>query len=140
MVRDLFSLVFVLLACSGIPGVVQAADLQACRQLRIQRDGLATAAMEREIALVRSLRDRICPALARQAESANARDLGYSPLESFDYSAWNRCRQEAEGELRASQPSRYRNQRGFVFYTHQGARLAEQADQVSATLEASNCP
>lgn len=128
------------LALASIPGFAQAADLQACRLLRSQRDGLASGAMVQEIALVRSIRAQICPDLARQAEAANARDLGYAPSESFDYAAWNRCRERAEEGLRGSQPSRYRNQQGFVFYTPQGARLAEQADQLSASLRASDCP
>jgi hypothetical protein len=128
------------LALASIPGFTQASDLQACRLLRSQRDGLAFGAMDQEIALVRSIRARICPDLAREAEAANARDLGYARSEAFDYAAWNRCRLKAEEGLRGSQPSRYRNQQGFVFYTPQGARLAEQADHLSASLKASDCP
>jgi hypothetical protein len=128
------------LALTSVPGLAQAADLPACRLLRTQRDGLASAAMEQEISLVRSVRAGICPDLARQAEAANARDLGYVPAEAFDYAAWTRCRQAAEHGLKASERPRYRNRQGFVFYTQQGARLAEQADQLSASLKASDCP
>lgn len=99
-----------------------------------------SGAMDQEIALVRSIRERICPDLARQAEAANARDLGYVLLDSFDFAAWNRCRHEAEQGLRGSKPTRYRNQKGFLFYTQQGAGLAEQADQLSLLLKASGCP
>jgi len=123
-----------------VPGLAQAGDLQSCRQLRTQRDGLASAAMEQEMALVRSVRAGICPDLARQAEAANARDLGYAPAKAFDYAEWSRCRQDAEHRLKGSQPLRYRNQQGFVFYTHQGAHLAARADQLSSSLQASECP
>jgi hypothetical protein len=95
--------------------------------------------MEEEMALVRSVRAVICPELARQAEAANARDLGYVQADAFDYTEWTRCRQEAEQRLRGSQPPRYRNRQGFVFYTHQGAHLAERADQLSSSLKASEC-
>ncbi|MGA1302936.1 MAG: hypothetical protein ACO3ZD_02740 [Cyanobium sp.] len=117
-----------------------AGDPQGCRLLRTQRDGLASAAMEEEMALVRSVRAGICPDLARQAEAANARDLGYVQADAFDYAEWTRCRQEAEHTLRGSKPPRYRNHKGFVFYTHQGAHLAERADQLGASLKASECP
>jgi hypothetical protein len=96
--------------------------------------------MEQEISLVRSERARICPDLARQAEAANARDLGYVSAETFDYAAWTRCRQEAEQGLRASHQALHHNHQGFAFYTQKGARLAEQADQLSASLKASDCP
>ena len=96
--------------------------------------------MEQEISLVRSERAGICPALARQAEAANARDLGYVSAETFDYAAWTHCRLEAEQGLRASHQALHHNHQGFVFYTQKGARLAEQADQLSASLKASDCP
>ena len=130
----------VFVALSSMPGWAQVADLQACRLMRTQRDGLASGAMDQEIVLLRSLRGKICPDLARKAEAANAKVMGYVPLESFDFAAWNRCRHEAEQGLRGSKPTRYRNQKGFVFYTQQGAGLAEQADQLSSLLKASGCP
>ena len=116
--------------------VARAADGGECRWLRQQRDGLATAAMEQEIALARALRGRLCPNLAARAEVANARDGQFSPI---DYSAWSRCRVEAERQLEASRPLRYRNSQGFTFYTEPGARLARQADERLTLLKAQKC-
>jgi hypothetical protein len=116
--------------------VARAVDGEECRWLRQQRDGLATAAMEQEIALARTLRGRLCPNLAARAEVANARDGQFSPI---DYSAWSRCRVEAERQLEASRPVRYRNSQGFTFYTESGARLARQADGRLTLLKARKC-
>lgn len=85
--------------------------------------------MEKELALVRQLRAGICPDLAARAEGANARDDQYTPI---DYAAWSRCRQRAERQLVASQRVWFRNKQGFMFYTPEGAALAQQADEVAA--------
>lgn len=95
--------------------------------------------MEQEISLVRSVRARICPELERTAEAANARDQLYAPLDSFDYAAWNHCRRAAEEQLGRSQAPLFRNHQGFVFYTIQGARFAEQADHLHASFKALGC-
>jgi hypothetical protein len=92
-------------------GWSQAADQATCRQLRQQREALATAAMEQEIALVRTIRSHICPTLAAQAEVANARDGQYSPI---DYGAWGRCRLRAERQLEASHSVLYRSKQGLA--------------------------
>ncbi|MEB3304137.1 MAG: hypothetical protein VKK99_06030 [Cyanobacteriota bacterium] len=134
------SLVLLLLTLSGLTGLAQSVDLEACRSLRSQRDDLASHAMEQEITLVRSVRGKICPHLAAKAEAANARDQAYGPLDSFDFAAWSHCRQEAEDRLAHSRPIRFRNQQGFVFYTPQGARFAAKADRLSAVLRVSACP
>lgn len=118
-------------------GEVQAADPEACRVLRARRDALATRAMEEELALVRTFRNRICPRLARQAERANARDQRYEPL---DYASWNQCRLEAERQLERSRPVLHRNRQAFTFYSKVGAELAEQADRISAAMKAQGCP
>lgn len=117
-------------------GLAQAADLEACRELRQQRDRLASQAMEQEITLVRSFRDRLCPRLAARAEGANARDQEYG---SMDYAAWNRCRREAEQQLESTTALLYRNRQRFTFYTADGAALARQADQLSEEIQAQGC-
>ncbi len=123
----------VLLGCHGL---ARAADLQSCRQLREQRNALTTAAMEREIALVRAIREQLCPTLAGRAEVANARDLRFAPI---DYAAWSRCRLQAERTLAGSRPVLYRNRVGFPFYTPAGAGLAGQADGLAATPNGRAC-
>jgi hypothetical protein len=132
---------WVLVGCAaGLWGVLngfsQAADLEACRKLRQQRDLMASQAMEQEIALVRAYRIRLCPQLATLAEGANARDQEYG---SLDYAAWNRCRREAEQQLEATTHQLYRNRQRFTFYTADGAALARQADQLSEDLHAQGC-
>jgi len=112
-------------------------DGAECRWLREQRDALASAAMEQELALARTMRGRLCPDLAARAEGANARDGAYAPL---DFAAWSRCRQEAEKRLEASHPVRYRNSQGFTFYTAEGASLARQADELAKRRLALKCP
>jgi hypothetical protein len=114
-----------------------AADGEDCRALRQQRDALAAAAMEQEMALARWFRERLCPRLSAQAEQANARDGVYAPM---DYGAWSRCRLEAERQLERSHPVRYRNLQGFTYYTQQGANLARQADDLTRQRQAMACP
>lgn len=114
----------------------QAAAEEDCRALRLRRDALASAAMEQEIALARTFRERLCPDLAERAEGANALEGDDRPL---DFGAWSRCRVEAERQLEQSHRVRYRNSQGFTFYTPRGAALARQADGVSRRRETMGC-
>ncbi|MEY4353634.1 MAG: hypothetical protein RLZZ609_1875 [Cyanobacteriota bacterium] len=120
----------------GLGGRAHAADVQACRELRQRREALASRAMEQELALVRTIRGRLCPRLALQAEGANARDGRFTTI---NYAAWNRCRLEAERKLEATHPIRYRNRQRFTFFTVAGADLAAQADQLMAQWQAQGC-
>ena len=135
--RQALFLLLLLLLVAGFRTVAWAGDGADCRWLRQQRDALASAAMEQELALARTIRGRLCPDLAARAEGANARDGAYAPL---DFAAWSRCRQEAERRLEASHPVRYRNSQGFTFYTAEGASLARQADALVKRRLALNCP
>lgn len=119
-----------------------AADVEACRKLRQERDALASKAMQQEIDLLRRFRSRICPGLAKQAEEANAGNqqfdpVGNSPL--IDYASWNNCRLRAEHQLEATHVVRYRNKRGFTFYTTQGAAFAENSDQILRSMALNDC-
>ena len=60
------------LACCWLVAPAMAAELEACRNLLDQRNALAEQAMKAEIALVRTIRERICPVLSQQADGANA--------------------------------------------------------------------
>jgi hypothetical protein len=135
LVRQALPVLLALVA--GFSGVARAEDGADCRWLRLQRDALASAAMEQELALARLFRARLCPKLSSLAEGANARDGAYAPI---DFAAWSRCRQEAEWRLEASHPVRYRNSKGFTFYTAEGASLARQADEIWTRRRARNCP
>jgi hypothetical protein len=121
----------------GWGGGVKAAEEEECRALRLQREAMARAAMEREIALARVYRQRLCPDLAALAERANAVEGVYRPI---DFGAWSRCREQAERQLERSQPVRFRNARGFTFHTSEGAALARQAEEVRRRREAKGCP
>ena len=123
----------VVLSCGGMAG---AATGEECWQLRQERDGVATASMEQELALARAIRKRLCPELSARAEVANARDGRFTPI---DYGALGRCRLEAERQLEAGHPVLYRNSQGFTFYTAAGAALARQADQRLTVLKARSC-
>jgi hypothetical protein len=110
-----------------------------CRPLREQRDQLAGAAMQAEIALLRGIRQRICPsqeAIAVEANALAASQAGGAPL---DYTAYIRCREQAEAQLQRSRPVLYRNRRGFTYYTQTGADLAREADGLQERLERA-CP
>lgn len=131
-----FSLMLGAVWLVGMAGMAHGADLQACRELRQQRDSLASRAMEQELVLVRTVRSRLCPDLAQHAQGANARDLQFT---SIDYAAWNRCRLEAERQLEAAHRIRYRNRQGFTFFTADGATLASQADELSRQWKAEGC-
>ena len=128
-------LLALLLLAGSAPAL--AADLVRCRELRQLRDQGAAAAIEQELALVRLYRQRRCPALARQAETANAEQQRYGPI---DYEALLRCRREAEQALEHGEVLLYRNSLGFSFYTPQGAQFARQADAWRQQLQSLNCP
>ena len=114
-----------------------AAEENPCRVLKDERDQLSAKAMTAEIALARTYREQICPALARQAEQANANQR---PSGEIDYEALIDCRQKAETRLEKSNQVLYRNRLGFTFYTQAGTSLAQQADQKSQELESKGCP
>jgi len=52
----------------------------------------------------------------------------------LDYTRYLECRRQAEQRLRRSRMILYTNQRGFLFYTVGGARLARAADAVQQRL------
>jgi hypothetical protein len=113
-----------------------------CQALRQQRDQRARAAMQAEIALLQRVRQRLCPREEALATAANAGaeqppqegPQEEPPEQPLDYGAYIRCREQAETELRRSRPVLHRNQRGFTFYTAEGARLAAEADGVQEQL------
>jgi hypothetical protein len=121
----------------GCSAAARAADGLECHGLRQQRDALAAAAMEQELALARVLRERLCPDLASRAEGANARDGAYAPI---NYGDWSRCRLEAERQLERSHAVLYRNSQGFTFYTAEGSSLAREADEILIRRKARDCP
>ncbi|WP_156796721.1 hypothetical protein [Cyanobium sp. PCC 7001] len=109
-----------------------------CQALQQQRDQLARAAMQAEIDLLQSVRQRLCPrqeALATAANAGAQQGPQEEPLDQpLDYDAYIRCREQAEAELRRSRPVLHRNRRGFTYYTADGARLAGEADAVQEQL------
>lgn len=108
-----------------------------CRALRDRRDELSRAAMQAEIDLVQATRRQLCPRQELLAEQANAEDGAPGGGTELDFSAYIRCRQQAEAQLRRSRPILYRNQRGFPYYTTEGARLATAADALREPIERS---
>lgn len=90
-----------------------------------------------EVALARTIQQRLCPDLAARAAGANALDGVYTPI---DFGAWSRCRVEAERRLEQNHPVRCRNSQNFTFYTAAGASLARQADDVRRLWSAKGCP
>lgn len=126
-----------LLASLTLTLAAQAATTAECRPWRERRDALAQQAMAAEIALVRRMRQRLCPQEEARAAGANAEDRRYEPI---DYPALIACRHRAEAELKQQHPLRYRNRRGFVFYTEEGADRARQADAVEREARALGCP
>lgn len=124
-------------ALLALGGVALAAPASLCRPWREERDTLAQQAMAAEIALVQQTRQRLCPQLERQASAANADQRDYGPI---DYQALIDCRQRAEQSLRRSRTVLYRNDRGFLFYTAEGARLARRADAVHLAGRMRGCP
>lgn len=126
-----------LLTCWWLAAPVMAAEVEACRNLLEQRNALAEQAMKAEIALVRTIRERICPVLSQQADLANANDRNELTI---DYQALLDCRHKAEEQLLRSQRVRYVNHQRFRFYTAAGAELARQADGLMQPLRDQECP
>ena len=126
-----------LLSCWWLAAPAMAAELEACRNLLDQRNALAEQAMKAEIALVRTIRERICPVLSQQADGANAN--GRNEL-TIDYQALIECRHKTEEQLLRSQRVLYINRQQFRFYTAAGAKLAWQADGLMQPLRDRECP
>lgn len=120
---------------------VGAETTDGCRVLRERRDGLAYQAMERELAMVRSYRAKLCPLLALRAESANAMDALHSEshMPPINYAEWSACRLRAERQLEAHHKVRYLNRQRFTFYSESGAALAAEADRVEVAIQAKRC-
>ena len=125
------------LACCWLTAPVMAAEVEACRNLLEQRNALAEQAMKAEIALVRTIRERICPVLSQQADGANANDRNEPTI---DYQALIVCRHKAEEQLLRSRRVLYVNRQRFRFYTAAGAKLAQQADGLDQELRDQECP
>jgi hypothetical protein len=125
------------LTCCWLSAPALSAELEACRNLLDQRHALAEQAIKAEIALVRTIRERICPVLSQQADQANANDR--SEL-TIDYQALLDCRHKAEEQLLRSQRVLYVNRQQFRFYTAAGAKLARQADGLDQELRDQECP
>ncbi len=126
-----------LLSCWWLAAPVMAAEWEACRNLLDQRNALAEQAIKAEIALVRTIRERICPVLSQQADGANANDRNEPTI---DYQALLDCRHKAEEQLLRSQRVLYVNRQQFRFYTAAGAKLARQADGLMQPLQDLDCP
>jgi predicted ATPase len=125
-----------LLSCWWLAAPAMAAELEACQNLLDQRNALAEQAMKAEIALVRTIRERICPVLSQQADGANANDRNELTI---DYQALIDCRHKAEEQLLRSQRVLYVNRQQFRFYTAAGAKLARQADGLDQELRDREC-
>ena len=134
-----------LAALLPLQAVAQPLGLVECRNLRERRNQLAAEAMQAEIALVQATRMDICPQQERLAERANAQAQASTADQpsaqpervDLDYTAYLECRRQAEERLRRSRTILYTNQRGFTFYTVNGARLAREADGMQLRLSAS---
>ncbi|WP_144036891.1 hypothetical protein [Synechococcus sp. MW101C3] len=124
------------LACGSLAAPALAAELEACRNLLDQRNALSEQAMKAEIALIRTIRERICPLLSQQADRANANDRNE---QTIDYQALIECRHKAEEQLLRSQRVLYVNRQRFRFYTAAGAELARQADGLMQPLRDREC-
>ena len=107
-----------------------------CRALQEQRDRLARQAIQAEVQLLHSLRQRICPQQEQLANNTTAGD----DKETLDLSAYIRCRQAADVALQQSHPVLYTNQHGFTHYTPDGARWARQADALLQAIKQQECP
>ncbi len=129
---SLKTLVAVLLL--AMPALAQGQE--ACTVLKSQRDRLSSEAMGFEIALVKTYRERVCPALSRRADAANANDKLYAPI---DYEALVICRSKAEKMLERDGKILYRNSLGFTFYTQKGADLSKEADRLVRAMQGQGC-
>ena len=125
---------------AGLLLVLPAQAATPCQALKDHRDQVAREAMQEEIALVHSVRGRLCPQEETLAAQANALAAAPSTGPQLDYGAYIRCRQRAEALLQRSRPVLYRNQLGFSFYTPAGARLARQSDALQHQLRSSCGP
>ena len=153
-----------LAALLPLQALAQPLGLEECRGLRARRNQLAAEAMQAEIALVLATRRRLCPQQEALAEQANANaihnnvntnsaanragadqsdppartgQVAQAALPDLDYTAYLQCRRRAEQLLQRNRAILYTNQRGFTFYTLDGARLARDADGVQRSLTAS---
>lgn len=125
------------LACCWLAAPAMAAESEACQNLLDQRNALAEQALKAEIALVRTIRERICPVLSQQADGANANDRNELTI---DYQALLDCRHKAEEQLLRGQRVLYVNRQQFRFYTAAGAKMARQADGLDQELRDRECP
>ena len=125
------------MTCCWLAAPVVEAELEPCQSLLDQRNALAEQAMKAEIALVRTIRERICPVLSQQADGANAIDRNELTI---DYQSLLDCRHKAEEQLLRSQRVIYVNRQLFRFYTAAGAKLARQADGLAQELRERECP
>jgi hypothetical protein len=125
---------------AGLLLVLPAQAATPCQALKDQRDQVARDAMQAEIALVHSVRLRLCAQEETLAEQANALAAEPSTGPQLNYGAYIRCRQRAEALLQRSRPVLYRNQLGFIFYTPAGAALARQSDALQQRVRTSCGP
>lgn len=102
-----------------------AQDVLSCTTLQERYQALADQALQQEILLLKTVRQRLCPAINQQAESAQSNQPEAEPI---DFDALLSCRHRAEAELQATRAPLYRNRRQLVFYTARGAALAREAD------------
>lgn len=119
----------------SLPAMAVADD--DCQQRLEQRDRLRSQALLAEITLAKRIRERLCPALSRQAEAANADDKTYTPL---NYEALIDCRHRAEAELQRLHRVLHRDRFSLVYYTSEGAELAARADGLTLELRQQGCP
>jgi hypothetical protein len=108
-----------------------------CLALKNQRDQLARQAMNAEIALMHSIRQRLCPRVEERAAQLNALEHETATPEPLNYENYIRCREKAEIQLQRSRPFLYRNLREFTFDTPEGSRLARASDEAQKLLDRS---
>jgi len=70
-----------------------------CLALKNQRDQLARQAMNAEIALMHSIRQRLCPRVEERAAQLNALEHETATPEPLNYENYIRCREKAEIQL-----------------------------------------
>jgi hypothetical protein len=119
-----------------LPAALQAEDLLTCDQQLQRIRSLSEQALHHEVVLVKAERQRLCPALSREADREQASG---DPAQAIDYTALIDCRHRAEAALKAHRPVLHRNREGFAFYTTDGAALARDADALLQAMEA-RCP
>ena len=136
LLRQAARLVAVLLS---LLAAAHAGSAPPCQALSEQRDQRAREAMGAEIALLHTLRLRLCPHEEAQAAHANALSPAGPAAEPLDYERYIQCRRQAEHWLESSRPVLYRNRRGFTFYSADGARRAREADGLELQRDR-DCP